>query len=122
MSLLSFDRVTFCHRPPRRRCRALASHRVGAGGEDLAKEGREGGRVDGVGENPAPCAGVGHGGAGQAKQRRQGGCPQARPIGNGFDPAVASEFGEDGNGEQRREQIADTARVALIDEVRELGG
>lgn len=89
--------------------------------EDLTEQGRQGGRVNGVGENTTPRAGVGHGWAGEAKQCRQGVSPQPRPISEGFDTAVTGEFGEDGNGKERRERIAYAARVALIDEVRELG-
>ena len=47
--------------------------------------------------------------------------PQVRPISNGLNAGVSTEFGEDGDGEEWHEWVTNTTWLALIDERGQVG-
>ena len=80
----------------------------------LAKHAFELGHIHGVAKHATPGALMWHGRSLQAEEGGEFRSPDARPIGQWFEPAVARQFGQHCHQEQDVQRIAHTAGLPLV--------
>ncbi len=77
--------------------------------------------IDSLPKDAAPGTLVRHLGSLEAEEAREIGCTQFGPVGQGFEAAMAGELGEDGEGQEDRQGVAQPAVLTAIGHRLEVG-